>query len=89
MAKYLISTVETYRVDSEPEVNQILEEAKTNKQYELQRYNCTQKEVKVKGEVVDAYYKLSLTKIFTNEKEPDRQVEITYTGGGSYDGSVF
>lgn len=89
MAKYLISTVETYRVDSEPEVQQILEEAKTDKKFELTKYNCAQKDVKQKGEIVDSYFKLSLTKTFTSEKEPERSVEISYDGGGTYDGSAF
>lgn len=89
MAKYLINTIETYRIDNEAEVEEILEEAKSNKKYELTKYNCSQKEIKAKGEIIDSYYKLSLTKSFTSEKEPDRQVNITYDGGGTYSGSAF
>lgn len=89
MAKYLINTVETYRVDNETEVQQILENAKADHKYELIKYNCAQKDIKVKGEIVDSYFKLSLTKSFTSEKEPERQVEITYNSGGNYNGSAF
>ena len=36
------------------------------------------KERKAQGEVVDYWYRLTLTKAFTDEKEPDRDVQITY-----------
>lgn len=82
MSKYLINVTETYRVDTEPEVEQILEEAKAAKEYELTKYNCAYKEVKQKGEVIDDYYKLSLVKVFTSEKEPERSMQITYNKEG-------
>ena len=44
MAKYLITTTETYRVDSEEAVEAILEEAKNDSNYTLVKYrlrnNC-------------------------------------------------
>ena len=36
------------------------------------------KEIKAKGEVIDSFYKVQLTRTFTNIKEPDRQVEISF-----------
>ena len=36
------------------------------------------KDKKLKGEVIDSWYKVTLTKKFTDEKEPDRSVEISY-----------
>ena len=36
------------------------------------------KERKAQGDVVDYWYRLTLTKAFTDEKEPDRDVQITY-----------
>lgn len=80
MSKYLINVTETYRVDTEEEVEQVLEEAKNSSQYELNKYNCVSKETKQKGEVVDTWYRLTLTKQFTAEKEPTRNVSITYGG---------
>jgi hypothetical protein len=78
MAKYLITTTETYRVDSEEAVEAILEEAKNDSNYTLVKYSSTYKEKKEKGDVVDYWYRLTLTKAFTEEKDPDRDVQITY-----------
>lgn len=78
MAKYLITTTETYRVDSEQQVEAILEDAKNDNSYTLVKYSSQYKEKKEKGEVVDYWYRLTLTKSFTDEKEPDRDVQITY-----------
>jgi hypothetical protein len=76
--KYLITTTETYRVDSEEEVEAILEEAKNDSNYSLVKYSSMYKEKKAQGDVVDSWFKLTLTKTFTDEKEPDRDVQITY-----------
>ena len=76
--KYLVNTVETYRVSSEKEVEAILEAAKQDPKYELAKYNCVYKETKQKGEVVDFWYRLTLTKVFCNEKEPSGNTEIIY-----------
>ena len=78
MAKYLITTTETYRVDSEEQVEAILEEAKNDSNYTLVKYSSTYKARTAQGEVVDYWYRLTLTKAFTDEKEPDRDVQITY-----------
>lgn len=78
MAKYLITTTETYRVDSEEAVEAILEEARNDDTYILTKYSSTYKERKEKGDVVDYWYRLTLTKVFTEEKEPDRDIKVTY-----------
>lgn len=78
MSKYLLNVTETYRVDSEPEVESMLEEAKNNSGFTLSKYTSTFKEQKAKGEVIDTWYKVSLTKTFTEEKDPDKQVNISY-----------
>ena len=38
---------------------------------------CSDKE-HGKGEVIDTYYKVTLTKAFTDEKEPEFRTEISY-----------
>ena len=76
--KYLISTVETYRVNSESDVETLITEAKGAREYELAKYTREYKEKKSKGEVIDTWYKVTLTKKFTDEKEPDRSVEVSY-----------
>lgn len=77
--KYLVSTVETYRVDSEAEAVATIEEAKRNKNFILTKYSTEYKEVKSKGEVVDTYYKIVLTKSFTDIKDPTCQVSVDYS----------
>ena len=89
MSKYLISTTETYRVDSEAEVEKALEEAKNATEYDLSKYSCVYKEVKKQGEVIDDWYRLTLTKTFTLEKEPDRNVEVSYENIGGGINSAF
>lgn len=78
MSKYLISTVETYRVGTEEEATRAIEEAKNDHSYILGKYTSEHKERKLKGEVVDEYWKLSLTKLFNDIKEPESIVEVNY-----------
>ena len=83
MSKYLISTVETYRVDNESEAAALIEEAKNSSKYTLSKYSSVYKERKQKGEVIDAWHRLSLTKVFDDEKEPIRSVSVEYDTEGS------
>lgn len=76
--KYLVQTVETYRVETEVQATQLIEEAKTDKNFVLTKYNCEHKERKQKGEIVDSWYKVTLTKWFTDEREPAVNHKITY-----------
>lgn len=78
MSKYLIQTTEVYRVDSEPEVENLIAEAKEDTTFDVIKYNCEHKERKSKGDIVDDYYKVSIIKGFTSEKEPETQVLISY-----------
>lgn len=75
--KYLIEVTEVYRVDTEKEADQLLADAKASGV--LNKYSCTQKEKKSKGDVVDSWYKVSLNKKFTDEKEPESQICINYS----------
>ena len=47
--KYLVSTTETYRVDSETAVEQLIAEAKSAHEYDLAKYTREYKERKAKG----------------------------------------
>ena len=78
MAKYLVSTTETYRVDTERESAEAIEEAKKDTTYTLGKYTNEHKERKSKGEVVDEYWKLTLTKLFNDIKEPERIYNVEY-----------
>jgi hypothetical protein len=79
--KYLISSKEIYRVGSEAEAVKLIEDAKSDNHFILSKYENQFKERKQKGEVVDSYWKVTLTKNFTDEKEPMFQTEVTYENG--------
>lgn len=70
MSKYLIQTTEVYRVDSESAAAALIEEAKTDRNFVLAKYSNEHKEKKAKGEVIDSWYRVTLVKSFTDEKEP-------------------
>lgn len=76
--KYLIQTVETYRVDSEAEAEQLIQEAKKDTKFDLLKSSTEKKDVKAKGEIVDTYYKVQLNKGFNDIKEPETDVHINY-----------
>ena len=76
--KYLTQVTETYRIDTEEQVISTIEEAKNDTRFSLVKHTSQYKERKAKGEVVDAWYKVTLTKQFTDEKEPDATVTINY-----------
>ena len=75
----LIQTVETYRADTEAEAQGIITEAKKAGEYTLTKYTSEKKDIKVKGEgVVGEYFKVTLTKVFTDIKEPDAIASVIY-----------
>lgn len=76
--KFLISTTEIYRVDSETEAEQLIQDAKHDDKFDLAKYTTEKKEVKAKGEVVDMYYKVSLNKVFNEIKDAQNEVDIVY-----------
>ena len=76
--KFLIRTVETYRVATEGEAKQLIETAKTDHNFTLSKYSSEYKCSKQKGEIVDEWYRVILTKDFTSEKEPDCTTTVDY-----------
>ena len=70
MAKYLIKTVETYRTDSEAEANDLVEKCKQDPRYEVIKSTIENRTMKLKGEIVDEWKRVSITKVFSEEKEP-------------------
>ena len=85
MSRHLISTTEVYRVDSEAECAEIIDTAKRNPQFELKKYTSVKKERKQKGEIIDEWYNLSLTKVFDDEKEPSGSVKVSYDTEGDFE----
>lgn len=76
--KYLTQVTETYRIDSEDQVLEMIEEAKKDGRFILVKHTSQFKERKAKGEVIDSYYRVTLTKQFCDEKEPEATVTIHY-----------
>ena len=77
--KYLIKSVETYRVATEAEAAQVIEEAKKDNRFSLVKYESVHKEKKAKGEVIDEWCRVTLYKVFNDEVEPDSYVKVDYT----------
>jgi hypothetical protein len=46
MFEYLINTTEVYRVDTEKEAAELINNAKQNREYDLAKYSSTKKERK-------------------------------------------
>ena len=75
---YLIQTQEIYRAESEKAAQDLINEAKQAGEYTLTKYSSEKKEVKAKGDVIDEYFKVTLTKVFTDIKEPDAIASVIY-----------
>ena len=85
MIKYLINDVTTYRVDTVAEVEKLHEELLADPSFELTAFSYTTKYIKQKGEIVEEYQIVKAKKVFNNEKEPDKTIEIIYqTPGGNF-----
>lgn len=67
--KYVLEKVESYFLDTEEEVNELIQAAKDDGEFELKKYTSEFKQKKVKGEVVAEYYKCVLTKKYNDEKD--------------------
>ena len=78
MSKFLLKVEEVYRADTESEAAQIINEAKKDSNFILAKYSSVKRERKQKGELIDEWTRVSLTKMFTDEKEPERQVTPSY-----------
>lgn len=67
MSKFLIRSTEVYRIDSESEANNFIDQQK--KKYEVSKYSSELKERKIKGEVADSWYRVTIVKTYNDEKE--------------------
>lgn len=70
----LIKTVETYRADSEPQAQKLIESAKNSGDFELTKYSSETKPIKEQGEYVGEYQIVTLYKTYDNVKEPEGNV---------------
>ena len=84
MARYLIETTETYRVETENEAEKLIAEARASGEYILAKYSSTKREKKVKGVVEDEWYKVTLVKKFNDEKDPMDSIVVKYEMESSF-----
>ena len=64
---YLIKVTEQYRCDTEEEARKLIEEAKRSGQYTVTKSSSEIKTLKQKGEIVDEWRRVLITKEFCNE----------------------
>lgn len=76
--RYLVSVVNTIRVETVEEVERLHTELKEDPRFTLKKFEYQHKETKQKGEVIDEYELVKATLLFNNEKEPDAEVNINY-----------
>ena len=75
---YLIKTTEVYRCESEKEANVLIQKAKANSDYTVTKNSSEIRTLKAKGEIVDEWRRVTITKEFTSEKEPDGNLMPMY-----------
>jgi hypothetical protein len=78
---YLIKVTEQYRCDGEDEAQKLIEEAKHDRKYTVIKSSSEIKTVKSKGEIIDSWRRVIITKEFNEEKEPDSYMMPHYTEG--------
>ncbi len=76
---YLIKTTEMYRCASEKEANELIKQAKDSSLYTVTKHSSEIKTLKAKGEIVDEWRRVTITKEFTSEKEPDGDLMPYYS----------
>jgi hypothetical protein len=76
--KYLVNTVDTYRVDTVEEVEQLHEDLKADSHFTLAAFSYKTKQIKVKGVVEEEYQLVVAKKLFNEEKNPGTDIEIKY-----------
>lgn len=81
MSAYLIKVTEQYRCDSEAEARDLIEKAKRNDQYLVTKSSSEIKTLKAKGEIIQEWRRVTITKEFTSEKEPEKQMTVEYSEG--------
>lgn len=78
MSNYLIKTTEVYRCDTEQEAKNLIEDAKQSSLYTVTKSSSEIRTLKQKGEIVDEWRRVTITKAFAEEKEPYGQVYVSY-----------
>ena len=77
---YLLSCTDTYRVETVGEVEALHEELSNDPNFTLVSFSYKTKYIKAQGEIVEEYQVVTATKIFNEEKNPERTVNVFYEG---------
>ena len=75
---YLINAVNTYRVATVEDAEELHETLKKDPRFELMAFSRTTKQIKAKGEVIEEYQVCKAKLTFTEEKSPDACFEVEY-----------
>ena len=75
MIYYVTKTVKC-RADTEKEAQELINNAKQSKTSVLTKYTSTKVEKKKKGEIVDEYYRVTLTQQLDNEADPQFPITL-------------
>ena len=78
MSQFLIKTTEVYRCDTEQEANALIKEAKESNLYTVSKTSSEIKTLKQKGEIIDEWRRVTITKVFNEEKEPCGNIYVSY-----------
>lgn len=77
--KYLINSVDTYRVATVADVETLHDELLNDSHFTLAAFSYKTKYIKQKGEIVDEYQLVTAKKLFNEEKDPGTTIGINYT----------
>lgn len=75
---YLIKTTEIYRIETDVEVKNFIEECKKDPLYELDKYSSKIKYIHKGKEDEESYFEVQIVKSFNDPKEPISKVNINY-----------
>lgn len=78
--RYLLKAVDTYRVATVADVETLHQKLLDDSTFDLTAFSYKTKYIKAKGEIIEEYQVVTATKVFTEEKEPDRTVSVIYEG---------
>ena len=81
MERYLLKAVDTYRVPDEAAMEVLHEELLNDTTFDLTGFSYKVKQIKAKGEVVEEYFVVQATKMFTDEKNPEETFVVSYERG--------
>ncbi len=85
MLGHLITTSETYRIDSENRAMEIVEEAKKDNRFTLMKSSITYKHYnETKNKPEEEFWVVVLQKKFNELRDPDASVSVAYTVEDGY-----